>query len=250
MDQFCYTFVSSSIVNDLRMNTLMKNLKLNSCFAAMLWVVVAVLSATQVSAQGFEFYYGGNAEDQGTAILQTDDRGYLIAGYSESFGLDNDLDVYIIRTDVDGQEIWSRIYDEGFIEHAYGMDATQDGGYIIVGDIRPTVLDSFDVYLLKIDRNGELLWSNNYGSEGFEQGHDVKATSDGGYILVGRSHSQNGDLDILTMKVDGDGNLQWQQTFGGSGDDEGWSVEVVADGYIFGGNAVNPGNNHFAFLQN
>lgn len=242
MQTFPYTFVSSSIVNDLRMK-LMKNHKLNFILAAMLWVVFVVMSSQQVTAQGFEFNFGGLSEDQGAAILQTDDRGYLLAGYTESFGGDGDLDVYIIRTDVDGQRIWEVAHDEGFIEHAYGMDATLDRGYVIVGDIRLTALDSFDVYLFKIDREGAIVWSKNYGSTGFEQGFDVKATSDGGYLIAGRKLNPiDGDLDILVIKTDALGNLVWEKTFGGEGDDEGWNAEEVADGYIIGGNGINPGS--------
>ncbi|MCB9285553.1 MAG: T9SS type A sorting domain-containing protein [Lewinellaceae bacterium] len=224
---------------------LMKNHKQQITLAtAMLWVLFVMTSGMQVFGQGFEYNYGSNKEDQGQAILQTDDRGYLLAGYSESFGSDNDLDVYVIRTDVDGQLIWEKIYDEGFIEHAYGMDATQDGGYIIVGDIRPTALDSFDVYLLKIDLHGNLLWSSQFGGSGFEQGFDVKATSDGGFLIVGRQiNQQNGDLDIYVVKADATGNLVWEKTFGGAGDDEGWSAEEVSDGYVVGGNAINPNTN-------
>lgn len=241
MQRLTYTFVSYSIVNDMRMK-LMKNHKLNNLFAAVLCGVFVIMSAAQVSAQGFEFNFGGPSEDQGAAILQTDDRGYLLAGYTESFGGDGDLDIYIIRTDVDGQRVWEKVYDEGFTKHAYGLDATLDGGYIIVGDIRPTALDSFNVYLLKIDRNGEKIWSHNYGSTGFEQGFDVKATADGGYLLAGRKLDPiDGKLDIYVIKVDALGGLVWEKTFGSEGDDEGWAAEEVADGYVIGGNAINPG---------
>ena len=236
---FSYTFVSSSIVNELRMK-LMKNKTHTSSLAGILCGMCVLMSSMQMNAQGFEYNFGGNSEDQGQAILQTDDRGYLIAGYSESFGTDGDLDVYVVRTDVDGQEIWSNNFDEGFIEHAYGMDATQDGGFIIVGDIRQTALDSFKVYLLKISPHGDLLWSNSFGS-GFEQGFDVQATADGGYILVGRKLIlPNGDLNIYVIKADANGDLVWEKNFGGSGDDEGWSVEELSDGYLIGGNAINP----------
>ncbi|MBK8489545.1 MAG: T9SS type A sorting domain-containing protein [Saprospirales bacterium] len=224
---------------------LMKNHKLNfSLAAAMLWGMFVMMSSAQVFGQGFEYNYGGNGEDQGQAILQTDDRGYLIAGYSESFGSDNDLDVYLIRTDVDGQKIWEKVIDEGFIEHAYGMDATLDGGYIIVGDIRLTALDSFNVYLFKVNLRGDLLWSSQFGGTGFEQGFDVKATSDGGYLIAGRRLNQpNGDLDIYVIKADSNGDLVWEKTFGGSGDEEGWGVEEVSDGYMVSGNAINPNTN-------
>ena len=244
MKRITYTFVSSSFVNDLRMK-LMKNHKQQITLAtAMLWVVFVMMSSMQVFGQGFEYNYGSNKEDQGQAILQTDDRGYLLAGYSESFGSDNDLDVYVIRTDVDGQMIWQYVYDEGFTEHAYGMDATQDGGYIIVGDIRLTALDSFDVYLLKIDPHGNMLWSSQFGTTGFEQGFDVKATNDGGFLIVGRQLNQlDGDLDIYVVKADANGDLVWEKTFGAAGDDEGWSAEEVSDGYVIGGNAINPNTN-------
>jgi hypothetical protein len=223
------------------MKILMKSKKLNKLVAGLICGLWVFACSAPVHSQGFEYYYGGPSEDQGQAILQTDDRGYLIAGYSESFGIDGDLDVYLIRTDVDGQEIWSRIYDEGFIEHAYGLDAALDGSYVIVGDIRPSVLDSFNVYLLKVGRNGEFIWSSQFGTSGLEQGFDVKATTDGGYIIAGRRVNPTiGGLDIYVVKADANGGLVWEKTLGGAGDDESRSVVETSDGYVFGGTSVNP----------
>lgn len=184
----------------------------------------------QVSGQGWEIYFGGNADDFAEAVITTANGGYLVVGYSESFGDDNDMDVYVLRTDIDGQEIWSTPIDEGFVEHGYDVIRASDGGYIIVGDIRRTQLDDVDVYLLKIDENGNLIWSRQYGGDQRDQGFAVTSTPDGGYAVVGRTASfGNGEEDVYLIKTDVNGMEQWSKTFGNTDDDEGKDI-ITFDG--------------------
>lgn len=188
------------------------------------------------SQLGWEFYYGGDSEDQGQAILQTDDRGYIIAGYSESFGSDNDFDVYVIRTDVDGDLIWENVYDEGFREFGHDIEEAHDGGYIIAGSIAPTPLDLANGYLIHIGPNGEFLWSQSYGGPEFDQFWDVEPTSDGGYIMTGRTFSSGaGGSDIYVVKTDGQGNTLWEKTFGSVDNDDSRSIIEISGGYVLAG---------------
>jgi len=194
--------------------------------------VLMCIFVLKSEAQGWEIYFGGNKSDFGEAILQTRDHGFLVAGYSESFGNDNDMDVYVIRTDVDGDEVWSKIYDEGFIERVYDLIPAHDGGYILVGDIRPDQVSDFDVYLLKINDRGDLIWSRNYGGPARDQGFSVAQTTDGGYIIAGRTSSfGNGEDDVYLIKTDVNGNEIWSRTYGDTADDGAFDVIPFNGGY-------------------
>ncbi len=190
-------------------------------------VAFACLSGLLVAQGGWELYYGGSAEDYAEGIVQTRDHGFIIAGYSESFGTDNDLDVYLIRTDVDGEIIWMKVIDEGWIEHAFDIIHATDGGYIVVGDITTNALTPSDMYMLKIDEGGNVLWTRQFGGNGAEQAFAITATPDGGYLLVGRSDSfSNGEDDIYIVKTDAAGNFQWDQVYGD--DDDEIANDVIA----------------------
>lgn len=191
---------------------------------------------TVINGQGWEMVFETPSVDEGRSVIQTEDRGFVVTGFSEAFGADADLDVYVIRTDVDGTKIWSNYYDEGWVEHGYSTIQTADKDFLIVGDIRNTQLENAQVYLLKIGQNGEFRWSKQFGGTEIEQGFDVAATSDGGFIIVGRTNSfGNGGDDVYLIKVDAEGNELWSKTFGDTGNDVGRSVIEVADGYVIAG---------------
>ena len=206
-----------------------------------LWVALSFVLSNSIMAQGWELSFGGTKEDQGRAVIQTIDGGYVIAGYSESFGSDNDLDVYVVRTDVDGTELWSEVYDEGVTEHAYSIIQTEDKGFLIVGDINLPGED-FDIYLMKISPDGKFEWSKSYGNPGIlEQGRDIAKSDDGGFVLIGKAEDpENGDEDIIIVKVDEDGNEIWTKTYGSDANETGNAIINFQDGYAFVGNAGNP----------
>ncbi len=245
-----FTFVSSSkkILKKLPMTALLKtsshtSLRPASLHKALLLLagLVACLSA---NAQGWEIYFGGNAEDFGHSIIQTKDRGYVGAGFSESFGPDGDMDVYVIRTDVDGTEIWENYYDDGFKEFGYSITETPDHGFLVAGEIFPTQLSDANVYLLKINADGQKLWSKQFGGSGDDSGYRIIPTTfSSGYLIVGSTTSLgNGQRDVFLVKIDAQGNQVWSKAYGTSGDDNGRSVLEVPDGYLVAGTAFNPAN--------
>jgi uncharacterized repeat protein (TIGR01451 family) len=198
----------------------------------------------QLYAQGWEIYFGGNGEDFGHSIIQTRDRGYIAAGFSESFGSDNDMDVYVIRTDVDGTETWSNSYDDGFIEHGYSIIETPDKSFLVVGDIRQTQLSNSNVYLLKIDERGKKIWSKQFGGTGNDAGYRIIQTiNNGGYLIIGTTNSSgSGDEDVYLLKIDAQGNQVWAKTYGAAGNDYGRGVLELSDGYLVTGTAYNAAN--------
>ena len=126
---------------------------------------------------------------------------------------------------------------------------TTDGGYIIAGMSNSTNGDvsgnhgNPDYWLVKLDTNGNLQWQKSYGGSAADAASSVRQTSDGGYIIAGQSESNDGDvsgnhgyIDYWIVKTDSNGNLQWQKSFGGSGEDSAYYIEQSNDsGYIIVG---------------
>lgn len=208
----------------------------------MLLLAGLVLLCTRTFAQGWEIYFGGNFEDWGNSIIQTKNQDYIIAGFTEGFGVNNTA-VYAVRTDVDGRKIWERTFDEGHISRGYSILETDDEAFLIVGEIINVPQDfQKNVYLLKIDNRGELLWSNQYGGADNDIGWRViPSATDNGYLIVGSTRSSgNGGNDIFVVKVDENGTEQWSHTYGTVGDDQGKGIVATNDGYLITGSAFNP----------
>lgn len=212
------------------------------------WVFAAqmFLLTCGLQAQGWEISFGGNNEDQGYGVIQTVDHGYVVVGLSESFGADNDMDVYVIRTDVDGTLLWMKEFDEGFREYAYDVIETADNGFLIVGDISQAVGDKQQVYLLKISKYGEFEWSRKYdnviGNTAYiQQGREIAPVADGsGYAIIGvTKESTNGQDDMLLIRIDNEGNEIWRNVYGTSDRDDQANciVALPNGGFIFAGSA-------------
>ncbi len=244
-----YTFVTETSsklalmkINPSHLHVLAK------CRGLVLMLLAGVLTLGSLRAQGWERAYGSNKLDEGFAVSQAIDEGYVIAGYSEGFGEDNDLDVYVVRTDVDGTVIWQQVYDEGFSERGWDMVANQDGSLTIVGDIIENEGEASQVYLIKIDARGELLWSRKFGSETGARmvGRDLARTPDGGYILTGlTTETDDGEDDVLLLRTDSKGDELWRQSYGGADDQEGSGVVTFNEGFALIGSAATQNANGF-----
>lgn len=242
------TFVMQSATNDL--NNMLRSESRGSrpknkrgiiAFQGLLAGLMMIL-AVELPAQGWEITFGGDNEDFGQAVIQTVDHGYFIVGFSESYGQDNDLDMLGIRTDVDGTPVWIKEFDEGYVEHAYDVIETQDGGFLLVGDYSAAVNASVHAYLVKISKYGDIEWSRIYNNNGFfEQANAIVEAANGGYAIVGLTKgTANGEDDILLIRLDSEGNELWRQTYGGVGDDRGTTLAALPDGgFIIAGQTRN-----------
>jgi hypothetical protein len=181
--------------------------------------------------------YGGSRMDEGYSVCQTKDRGYIIAGWTDSFGRGKD-DVYLIKTDDNGNMIWSRTFGGSRMDQGYSVRQTTDGGYVIAGRTESFGKGKDDVYLIKTDNNGNMVWSRTFGGKSRDQGNSVRRTVDGGYILAGSTCGYSGtNSDVYLIKTDAEGREVWHKTFGGKFGDYGRSVQQTTDGgYIVAGN--------------
>ncbi len=180
--------------------------------------------------------FGGGHGDCGCSVQQTSDGGYIIAGWNSSFG-SGDRDVYLIKTEPNGNSQWQKTFGGSKGDVAYSVQQTTDGGYIIVGETWSYGAGRADVYLIKTDPNGDSQWQKTFGGSSDEWGYSVQQTTDGGYIIAGITYSSGaGGYDVYLVKTDPNGDKKWQKTFGGSDWDQGYSVQQTSDdGYIIAG---------------
>lgn len=148
--------------------------------------------------------FGGAYNDMGYSVKKTTDGGYAITGFTESFGAGGS-DVWLIKTDSDGNEQWSRTY--GGIENDIGrsVEETSDGNIIITGSTKSFGFGKQDVGFSKTDPAGNLIWITTYGGVEDDFGYSVKQTADGGYIITGGTLSfgtGNGDVWLLKTEPD------------------------------------------------
>ena len=139
--------------------------------------------------------------------------------------------VYLIKTDVDGNEQWSKTFGGSDYDYGTSVQQTTDGGFIIAGYIYSFIAEDSDVYPIKTDVDGNEQWSKTFGGSDYDYGKSVQQTVDGGFIIAGSTESFGaGEGDAYLIKTDIDSNEQWSNTFGGSDDDGGASVQQTADG--------------------
>ncbi len=182
--------------------------------------------------------YGGTNDDAGNAVQQTSDGGYIVAGTTISFGA-GDSDVYVIKTNSAGDTQWTRTFGGTRADMGRSVRQTIDGGYIVAGATLSFGVWNHDVYLIKTDDEGNALWSRTYGGSNDDQGNSVVETRDSGYVIVGYTASFGaGNYDYYLIKTNALGDTQWTRTFGGANSDQAYAVCQTSDGgYVATGNA-------------
>ena len=167
----------------------------------------------------------GGGDKEGNSVQQTIDGGYIICGYWNN-QTGNSSDVCLIKTDDNGDTLWTKLYGGANSERGYSVQQTIDGGYIVCGG-------TIDVFLVKTDGNGVEIWNHTFGGTGTDRGYSVQQTTDGGYIVCGGTGSNTTgpwDSDVYLIKTDGNGLEEWNHTFGGTSNDLGHSVKQTTDG--------------------
>ncbi|NQT63383.1 MAG: T9SS type A sorting domain-containing protein [Candidatus Marinimicrobia bacterium] len=187
--------------------------------------------------------YGGAANDHGEAIQLTSDGGYIITGDATPLGSDN-RDVWLIKTDALGQQEWSHMFGGSGDDKGFSVQPTLDGGYIVTAATNSFGSGDYDFWLIKTDSLGQEQWNQTFGGESPDYARSVKGTIGGGYILTGRTASfGSGGDDIWVVKTDSNGDEEWNETFGGSEHEAGYSILQASDrGYIIAGRTSSFGN--------
>lgn len=152
--------------------------------------------------------YGGTAYDEGRSIEQTSDGGYIIAGSTSSFGHGN-ADVYMVRTDENGDTLWTRTYGGADLDRGYSIIQRDDRGFLIAGVTSSFGHGGYDTYLIRTKANGDTLWTKTFGGSDYDQGFSIARTIDGGYIIAGVSSSFDLYNDVYVIKMNELGVITW-----------------------------------------
>ena len=187
--------------------------------------------------------FGGISDDLARSVQQTADGGFIITGDTWSYG-NGSSDVWLIKTDPAGVELWSRTFGGSNADYGFSVKQTTDGGFIITGHTASYGNGSTDVWLIKTDNAGTEQWSRTFGGSNWDEGLFVQQTADGGFIVTGYTQSYgNGQSDVWLIKTDNAGTEQWSRTSGGSNRDGCFSVQQTADGgFIVTGYTQSYGN--------
>lgn len=198
---------------------------------------VWLVKIDKVGNKEWDRTFGGPEREYGFSVQQTSDRGYILAGFSTSYG-PGGVDVWLIKTDREGNQEWDRTFGGTPIgDNAFSVQETFDGGYILAGYTSNFGAGARDVWLIKTDADGNQEWDRTFGGPDDEEANCVRQTPDRGYVLAGRTKSFGaGDDDAWLIKTDADGYKEWDITFGGSERDSFSSVRQTSDGgYILAG---------------
>ncbi|HTA61843.1 MAG TPA: T9SS type A sorting domain-containing protein [Bacteroidia bacterium] len=180
--------------------------------------------------------YGGSGHDFGQAVQQTADGGYIIAGYTNSYSANGYDDVYLLKTDANGNLTWSKTYGGIYTDDAFAVKQTADGGYILAGLTSSFGISPYgnvnDLYVFKTDANGGLIWSKTYGQNGDDWAYSVIQTPDGGYAITGHTNTDStaSHSDLYLIKTDANGDTLFTKSFGGPDYEKGLAIIGTNDG--------------------
>jgi uncharacterized delta-60 repeat protein len=190
--------------------------------------------------------YGGSSADRVTSVQQTVDGGYIVAGYTNSFGMGSG-DFWILKLNSDGTIAWQKTYGRSSSDLAFSIQQTIDGGYIVAGG-------SGNFWVLKLNADGTISWQKTYGGRTSASAYSVQQSADGGYIVAGTICETDafgnctGIFDMWLLKLNSDGTIAWQKRYGGSSSDHASSVQQTVDGgYIVAGATASFGAGNYDF---
>jgi hypothetical protein len=206
------------------------------------------IKVTQMGALVWSRYFGGSFTDTPNGIAENSNNEFIIAGSSDSNDVDisgnkGGYDFWVVKTASTGSIIWERSFGGMEIDEARGIASSNDGNYLIVGDTRSSDQDvsqnngAADLWLIKISDDGNVLWEQSIGGTNFDVPRSIRPTLDGGFLIAGSSRSSDGNVDAnqgqndaWIVRVNSNGQLVRQSTFGGSEIDFGYDAVELLDG--------------------
>ena len=193
-----------------------------------IWVLKLAQDGTVI----WEKRYGGAYGENGYKILPTSDGGFIIGGDTLSYGAGSG-DLWLIKINDTGSIEWQKVYGGSSYDYFENLIITSDGGYLLMGITQSFGAGGYDIWLLKIDSSGNVVWQKTYGGTAYDYGKVVVETADG-YIILGHTNA-NGNFDFWVLKIDHTGKLLWQKTYGGSGSELSYDMAAIGDEYILMG---------------
>lgn len=216
-----------------------------------LFALLGISFVANSQSTKFQRTIGGSGDDRSYSMMQTKDGGYILTGYTKSFGAGGQ-DIYLTKTDALGKVIWSKTYGTTDDETGWKVKQTSDSGYVVVG---ATSSKKGDGFLFKTDVNGNMKWGHKFNSDSAEEVYNViESRIDGSFYITGFMKTDSFGTDAFLAKYKPSGNFAWQRKFGAAGNEEGYSLVeeingnigvvgvVVDDTITFGGNGGSPGD--------
>ena len=197
-----------------------------------MWLVKTDADGDSLWSQTF----GGRYSDRCNSVIQTTDGGYALAGQTSSFRA-RTADIWLVRTNEDGDSLWSRSFGGEGEDICYSIIQTADGGYALAGRTRSIFAERIGMWLVKTNADGDSLWSRTFGGRTGDDCNSIIQTEDGGYALAGFTYSFGaGRYDMWLVRTDADGDSLWSRTFGG----EEWEycnsiIQTTDGGYALAG---------------
>lgn len=246
-----------------------------------------ILKLDTQGAIQWEKSYGFGGHDHSQSIMQTDDGGYFIGGYldvSASGGLGNETvaknttkhgvgEFWGQKLDANGDLQWRRYFGGSNNDRIYKVLPAHDGNIMLIGSSESNDFDienskgSYDYWVVKINNGGEKLWERSFGGSGIDDGYAATTTNDGNYLIAGSAISSDGDIssakgnsDVWVIKIDDNGTMLWEKSYGGTEFDAAFAIAKSArgfDSYVIAGNSKsidgdttsNNGENDFWVLK-
>ena len=223
---------------------------LKAVAAFMMSAVYAFPLLSQIPEPLWVRNFGGTGDDAARDIAPVHDGGWIVTGFTTSYG-NGGQDLYLIRLDADGDTLWTCAAGGSEDDVGRAVIETSDHGFIAVGYTYSFGAGNDDVYIVKVDSVGNILWSKTYGGYSADEAYDITAYGDSAFLIAGRTYSFGaGNFDVYLLAIDLNGDTFWTRTYGGDITDGAWRVvplngeKFVLVGYTFSYGA----GNYDAFL--
>lgn len=191
--------------------------------------ILAVVFVKAQAPRNFYTTFGGSGDDIAYSVKVTLDGNYIVAGSTSSFGMGS-TDVYLVKLDSMGNTMWSKTYGGIMSEVGRSVIQIPDSGYVVAGYGNSFGSGGYDVYILRTDKNGNMLWQQSFGGSDWDFANDLVLGSDGNIYVVGYTFSfGGGKKDGFVLKYDLAGQLLQQKFIGGSENEELNAIMKAAD---------------------
>jgi len=209
-----------------------------------------ILKLAQDGTKEWDKTYGGSDRDHAYSIQQTNDGGFVVAGQIDLSYYGGSEGIWVLKLHPSGEIQWQRTYTGEKADYARSIQQTNDGGYIVAGRTSSFGAGSCDDWIMKLDPEGLIEWQKTIGGEGQDYARSIRQTFDGGYIVASTTYSFGlGDRDLWVLKLDTNGDVEWQKTYGGYGIEEAYSILQTYDGgFVVAGSTSTYGAGEEDFL--
>jgi len=180
--------------------------------------------------------WGGERLDLAYSVVQTQDGGFVVTGGTDVGA--GDIDAVLFKLSSSGNLLWEKTFGGTGTDWGQSIVQTPDGGLAIAGPTSSTGAGAMDGCVIRTDAAGNTLWQRTYGAAGTDAALHIAHTEDGGFILSGKSDSRGDDPGFYLLRIDEDGELLWEQSYGGGEGGRAWAARPTSDGgFIATGNA-------------